>query len=106
MVKLPPSTVSTVLGTSIGAVVAQLPPSVKVVPVRSPAHGPRVDGTASATPPTKMTGTATADSIAMKTKPASRRDLLRSEGRHDSELGKIVGTGAPHSPWLKPPRTV
>jgi hypothetical protein len=80
MVKVPPpSTVVTLAGTSIGAVVAQLAVNVNVVPVKSPLQGPSVEGTASATPaPTKTTGTATADTIAMKTTPARNRDFLAS----------------------------
>src|SRR5262245_2869527 len=81
IVKPPPSTVVIAPGTSIGAVVAHGAVSVNVEPVKSPTQGPSVEGTALATPPpTRVTGTATAKVIAMKTNAARTRDIAFSLG--------------------------
>src|SRR4029077_7583643 len=104
MVKLAPSTVVMVAGTTIGAVVAQLPVNVNTAPVRSPAHGPSVEGTASAagaTPTTTATAAASNPTLAPTTPEtrASRRGarsrILRPERPDGCGLGRIVATAHP-----------
>jgi hypothetical protein len=67
------------LGTLICAVVVHAAVNVKVVPVRSPAHGPSVEATALATPPPVSTTETRPDASNMThARPIRRRNITAS----------------------------